>query len=145
MKKTFPKVYDHQINKMSMELRYSIIDSTGDAMILEYAKNGLKLYKNSVGVITNSPPHEMHLANLNHFSFLSRLIRPSLNASFTPMVIPGDYTSTSRFIRTAAILHSKGVLHTADEGVNYIFHVMNAVDMPKGKYPKVKFLWKVKK
>ena len=132
---TFPKVFDQKLNLMSFELRYSVIDSTGDALIIEYTKEGRIIYDNSVHVTTNSPTYDFHMANLHNYEKLSKFTDPPSNATITPLDIPGDVTSKSRFIRAAAILHSRQVLRTADDAVNYIFHVMNAVDMPKGKEP----------
>ena len=53
------------------QLHWLIADSTG-AITVECVKEGLKVYDNLAGVMTNNPPFPAQMMNLNNFMHLSR-------------------------------------------------------------------------
>lgn len=126
----------------SFPLHFRITDATGDQIVVEYVKNGLKIYDNQLGVITNAPEFDWHLTNLRNYVNLSATNIPSLKIDgqkFTPLGqgegmhgLPGDYSPPSRYIRSVAIQSSALPVKTADEGVNLSWHIINNTDIPLG-------------
>lgn len=84
------------------------------SIAVEPHSDGLRIYENSFGVLTNSPPFPVHRDNIMHTP-------PSGER------LPGDWSSESRFIR--AFFAKK---HTAGGGVNDYFHIMDTVAVPNG-------------
>lgn len=84
------------------------------SIAVEPHSDGLRIYENSFGVLTNSPPFPVHRDNIMHTP-------PSEDR------LPGDWSSESRFIR--AFFAKK---HTAGGGVNDYFHIMDTVAVPNG-------------
>ena len=121
-------------------LHWIIADKTG-AVTAEQTEDGLFIYDNPAGVLTNNPPFSFHLDNLSRYAFLSpenksgRIIKESRHASgfgTGTVGLPGDYTSQGRFIKAAYV---KNVTQKhCDEGksVNAFFHILDSVFVPHG-------------
>lgn len=121
---------------------YAVTDATGRSVVLEYTKDGLHIYENTVKTICNNPTYDWHLTNLRNYIGLTPNNRhgvtinnqeiKGLGEGTGMLGLPGDYTSPSRFVRAAAfantILPSKDV----EEGIFRAFHTLNAFDIPKG-------------
>lgn len=143
-KDSFPLVWGATlpISENPFELHYSIIDVTGDGLIIEFTKQGRNEYNNTLGVLTNSPPYDFHMTNIRNYIQLSKFAHDPLNLG--PMQfdsigqgsgllgVPGDFTPPSRFVRTAAIVHFANEVQTSKEAVMLGFHVLNTVDIPRG-------------
>ncbi len=79
------------------------------AAVLEQTEDGLRIFENEVGVMTNSPPFPYHVTRLCDYSLLSPTppennILPSQELSpysrgLGAFGLPGDYSSSSRFVR----------------------------------------------
>ncbi len=52
------------------QLHWMIADETG-SIVVESMADGLKVHDNPVGVLTNNPPFEMQMFNLNNYMYLS--------------------------------------------------------------------------
>lgn len=115
-------------------LHWHIADRTG-SLVLESTVDGMHLYENPVGVLTNNPPFPFHLANLCHYGNLTnRMPDGALSGvhgaapfgmGFGAVGLPGDYSSTSRFVRAAYLLR---VARAADEEeLSHFFHLLGAV------------------
>jgi choloylglycine hydrolase len=121
---------------------YAVTDAKGRSVVIEYTKNGLEVHENTVGAVCNSPNYEWHLTNLRNYVNLSPNNRHgvSLNgdkfASLgegTGMIgLPGDYTSSSRFVRATAFANTTLPSKDEEEGIFRAFHILNAFDIPKG-------------
>lgn len=122
-------------------LHWMIADSARSVTV-ESVEEGIKIYENPFGVLTNNPPFPYHEANVANF--MSLAAEPPSNKlcenlKITPysrgmgaMGLPGDFSSSSRFIRA---LFSKN--YTAKEGevnksVSRFFHIMDTVAVPRG-------------
>ncbi|HRE31497.1 MAG TPA: linear amide C-N hydrolase, partial [Candidatus Berkiella sp.] len=105
-------------------------------------KNGMKIYDNPLGVITNAPEFDWHLTNLRNYMNLSATNLPSLKIDGVKLEplgqgegmhgLPGDYSPPSRYIRSMAIQSSALPVKTAEEGVNLSWHIINNTDIPIG-------------
>lgn len=126
---------------------YIFTDKTGDSVVLEPVDGGkLRLFE-SIGVLTNSPTYDWHLTNLRNYVNLTghnagdTTIPPIVNKeSFKAeqvgfgsglLGIPGDYTSTSRFVRSVFLTHYADPF-PAKKGLNTLFNLFNSVFVPKG-------------
>ncbi|MBR2622556.1 MAG: choloylglycine hydrolase [Clostridia bacterium] len=122
-------------------LHWMVADASG-AITVESVGDGLKIYDNSVGVLTNSPDFAYHMTHLCNFSRLDstppqNTLCPQIALSrysrgMGAMGLPGDASSASRFVRAVFAQH-----HTLPEtneisAVNRFFHVMDTVTCPRG-------------
>ncbi len=107
---------------------------------LESVKNGLKIYNNPVGVLTNNPPFEMQLFSLNDYMHLSakqpqNLFSDNLeldcySKGMGAIGLPGDLSSRSRFIR-ACFTKTNSVCQK-EQDVGQFFHIMDTVSQVRG-------------
>ncbi|HDR6217922.1 MULTISPECIES: choloylglycine hydrolase [Bacillus] len=123
-------------------LHWILADKRGECIVLEPTIEGLKIYDNPLGVMTNSPEFNWHLQNLRQYIGLkSQPYAPtqwgdvSLSAfgqGSGSMGLPGDFTPPSRFVRAA---YSKQNIQGGDneeEGVSAVFHILSNCELPKG-------------
>ena len=66
------------MSKVVFELHFSVNDATGDGIIIEYTEQGRKVYNNTLGVMTNSPPYDFHLTNIRNNIELSKFAHDPL-------------------------------------------------------------------
>lgn len=113
-----------------------------EAITIEAVEEGLKIYDNPVGVLTNNPPFPYHLQRLQDFMHVTS--RPPENL-FSPKIdlrpdslgigsmgLPGDYSSNSRFIRAAFVKLNSPAPASEMESVHQFFHILSSVFQPKG-------------
>ena len=123
-------------------LHWSIRDAQGASIVVEYVDGKLNIHDNPLGVLTNSPNFDWHMTNLRNYSNLTSVnvdgfklgsvqIDPIGQGSGL-MGLPGDYTPPSRFVRVTALAYTALQPKTTDESINLAFHILNAVDIPKG-------------
>lgn len=121
------------------QLHWIMADKDG-CITVESQKDGLHVYDNPVGVLTNNPPFPYQLFQLNNYRSLSvdtpeNGFGTDLNAysrGLGGLGLPGDLSSQSRFVRVAFTkLHS---LSGNDElsSVSQFFHILGSVDQQRG-------------
>lgn len=123
------------------ELHWLIADKT-QAIVLEPTKNGLKVYHNPVGVLTNNPPFPVQMTLLNNYmsvsphppknEFCATLPLHAYSRGMGGIGLPGDLSSSSRFVRAAFTRCNAISGKTEGENVNSVFHVLNSVTQTKG-------------
>ncbi len=123
-------------------IHVALHDANGENAVIEFIGGQQKFYANPIGVLTNSPAFDWHLINLSNYAMVcggessssqdcwDGIKPPGQGGGFLGM--PGDWTPTSRFVRTVAMLSFAEPVATATEGVNLSEHILNAVDIPKG-------------
>lgn len=109
---------------------------------VESVKEGLKIYENSVGVLTNNPPFDFQLFNLNNYRNVTASERESdfgggvelkaYSRGMGGMGLPGDWSSSSRFVRAAFACANSTIAESEEEGVIQFFHILNTVAQPSG-------------
>jgi len=139
---SFPLVFDKKLLQHTFELHYSVIDKTGESIIIEFTDQGRKIHENLLGVMTNSPPYDFHMLNFRNYVQLSKYAHEDFvlgGTQFKPLGegsgllgMPGDLTPTSRLVRAATLANFADPVKTGAEAVNLAFHVLNSVDIPKG-------------
>ena len=123
-------------------LHFNITDVNGNSIIVEYTAEGVKVFDNNIGVLTNSPPYNWHMANISNYLNLSPYNPDSVSINgetFSPLGqgagligLPGDWSPPSRFIKSVVMTHLADTPQNCAEAVNLALHFLNAVDIPKG-------------
>ncbi len=123
-------------------LHFSIYDSKGKSLVIEFVNGKLNLHEDTIGVLTNSPTYDWHLNNINNYVSLSPLNPKSgtLNGvtlapkgeGFGMTGLPGDGSPPSRFVKIATMLRFIDTPSNALNTLNLANHVMNGVDIPRG-------------
>ena len=123
------------------ELHWIIADRE-QAITVESVADGIKIYDNPVGVLTNNPPFDQQMFALNNYRSLSPRTpenkfsdKLSLNAysrGMGAMGLPGDLSSQSRFIRVAFVKMNSISGDSESESVSQFFHILNSVDQQRG-------------
>ena len=54
------------------ELHYSIMGAGGDGIVIEFTKQGMKVYNNTFGAWTNSSPYSLHLMSIRNYIQVSK-------------------------------------------------------------------------
>lgn len=123
------------------QLHWLIADKS-EAIVVESVQDGVKVYDDPAGVLTNNPtfPEQMfHLNNFmslspkppqNHFSKHLNLNTYSLGMG--AIGLPGDLSSQSRFVRAAFTRLNSTSGDSETESVSQFFHILNAVNQPRG-------------
>ena len=119
-----------------------MISDDKSSIIVEPLENGLKIYDNPVGVLTNNPTFDMQLFNLNNYMSLS-VKTPENNFSknfeldtysrgMGAIGLPGDLSSSSRFVKVAFTRENSVSGTSEGESVSQFFHILGSVDQQKG-------------
>ena len=119
-----------------------IIADKDSSITLECTKDGMKVYDNPFGVLTNNPTFDYHMMHMNnymhlHEGFSKNQLQTSLSLSnyslgMGAMGLPGDFSSSSRFVKTVFVKEKSYCNGEEKESVNQFFHILQAVAMPKG-------------
>lgn len=138
----FPLVFPRKFHDYLFEEHFSVVDKTGDAIVIEYTEQGRKVYHNTLGVLTNAPNYEFQMLNIRNYIELSKYERdplelgghkfPRFGAGSGLLGMPGDFTPPSRFVRALFLKEFATQPKTSKEAVNLAFHVLNSVDIPVG-------------
>ncbi len=112
------------------------------AITVESVRDGLKIYDNPVGVLTNNPPFEQQLFNLNNYMHLSagapenlfsrELSLTAYSRGMGALGLPGDLSSQSRFVRVAFTKMNSVSGQSEQESISQFFHILGAVDQQRG-------------
>lgn len=122
-------------------LHWLVADSES-AVTIEAVKEGLKVYDNPVGVLTNNPPFPMQMFSLSNYMSLSTL---PVNNNFSDKIslneysrgmgaigLPGDYSSGSRFVRASFVKLNSVSSECEGDSISQFFHILGSVLQPRG-------------
>ena len=123
------------------KMHWIIADKSG-AITVEPTKGGLKIYDNAPGVLTNEPPFDMQLFNLNNYmrlsprqpenSFSDALDLGTYSRGMGGLGLPGDVSSMSRFVRAAFTKLNSLSGSGEAESVGQFFHILGSVEQVRG-------------
>ena len=115
-----------------------MISDKDSSIVVEPRADGLKVYDNPVGVLTNEPPFPYHMHRLKDFMQLSPAqaknrfpgfeLKPYSNG-MGALGLPGDFSSSSRFVKAAFV---KANSESQGSDVSQFFHILSSVAMPGG-------------
>ena len=119
-----------------------IIADRQEAITVESMADGLHIWDNPVGVLTNNPPFDRQLFRLNDFMHLSpkqpeNAFAPGMDLThysrgMGALGLPGDLSSQSRFVRVAFVKSHSKSSQTEEESVSQFFHILGSVDQQRG-------------
>ena len=119
-----------------------IISDKDKSIVVEQVKPGLNIYDNPVGVLTNNPPFNYQMFNLNNYrnlkinngqnSFSANLHLKEYCQGLGSLGLPGDVSSMSRFVRTAFNKENSVIFEDEMSSVGQFFHILSSVEMIKG-------------
>lgn len=119
-----------------------IISDSEESITVESVKEGIKIYENPVGVLTNNPPFDKQMFNLNNYMHLSAkspennfskdLNLETYSRGMGAIGLPGDLSSQSRFVRVAFTKMNSISGDGEMESVSQFFHILNSVDQQRG-------------
>lgn len=123
------------------KMHWIIADKSG-AITVEPTESGLKIYDNAPGVLTNEPPFDMQLFNLNNYmrlspkqpenSFSDALNLGTYSRGMGGLGLPGDLSSMSRFVRAAFTKLNSLSGSGEAESVGQFFHILGSVEQVRG-------------
>ncbi len=119
-----------------------IIADKKEAITVEPLTDGLEIYKNQMGVLTNNPPFDYHIHNLKNYLNLTReepLNRFLPQLDLTPysrgmgaMGLPGDLSSSSRFVRAVFTKFNSVCQEDESSSISQFFHILGSVTQQSG-------------
>ncbi len=122
------------------KLHWIISDTTG-SLVIESVSEGVFIYENPVGVMTNDPPFPYQFTNLCNYLNLTAKTPENRFCAGLPLRayakgmgaigLPGDLSSESRFVKAAFVLKNSK-LDSEENAVSQFFHILNSVDQQRG-------------
>ena len=129
-------------DKLPLAQLHWIIADREEAITVEAVKEGIKIYDNPVGVLTNNPPFDQQLFALNNYmhlsvkspadTFAAGLNLQRYSRGMGAIGLPGDLSSQSRFVRVAFTKMNSLSGDGETESVSQFFHILGSVDQQRG-------------
>ncbi len=119
-----------------------IISDKSRSIVVEPLSTGIQIHENPVGILTNNPPFDYQMMHLNQFMNLSK--KPAVNhfseqyplhsysRGMGAFGLPGDFSSSSRFVRGAFVKTNSVCDPTEASSINQFFHILDCVQQPRG-------------
>ena len=119
-----------------------IVADKDECFVVESSQEGLMIYDDPFGVLTNNPPFPYHCYNMTNYLNLTKEYPANRLADDLDLVpfangmgaigLPGDASSPSRFIKTVYLKKNMTSSGSEEENVQQYFRVLNQVSMIKG-------------
>ena len=119
-----------------------IISDREESITVESVKEGLRIYDNPVGALTNNPTFDYHMFNLNNYISLSReapvntfaeeLDLKPYSRGMGGMGLPGDLSSASRFVKATFTNMNSLSGESESESISQFFHILGSVVQQRG-------------
>ena len=128
--------------EVSVDVHWIVTDRTGQSIVIEKTKGNFRIYNNKVGVLTNAPTFDWHLINLNRYMNI-QVTNPHKvkwghqelsfdSEGFGGIGLPGDVSSSSRFVKAAFLRNHIRVEKGEDALITSTFHILSNVAVIKG-------------
>lgn len=119
-----------------------MISDKHECIVLEQTKEGIKIYENKIGVLTNNPPFDYHLTNINNYRnltshyvnnrFTDKLDLYQYGQGMGAIGLPGDNSPASRFVRVAFNKLNSICEDDEESSITQFFHILDSVLMVRG-------------
>lgn len=129
-------------DKLPVASLHWILADKNEALTIEAVEDGLRIYDNPVGILTNNPPFDRQMFNLNNYmnlspsnpnnNFSDKLDLNTYSRGMGALGLPGDLSSPSRFVRAAFVKMNSISGDSENESVSQFFHILNSVDQQRG-------------
>lgn len=133
---------EHYSRELPLSPLHWMIADRNSSIVVESVKEGLKIYENPVGVLTNSPAFDMQLFHLNNYMslspkapqnhFASDLDLKRYSNGMGAIGMPGDWSSQSRFVKVAFTKMNSVCGDSENESVSQFFHILGSVEHQRG-------------
>lgn len=114
-----------------------IITDSCETITVETLKDGMKVYDNPVGVLTNNPPFDFHMYNLSNYlnltheepvnRFTNQIDLAPYSRGMGSIGLPGDLSSASRFVKAAFTKLNSLSGESESESISQFFHILGSV------------------
>ena len=138
------KIWAHPVPPLGLPpVHAAIHDVNGNNLVVEFVGGEMKVYDNPISVLTNSPPFDWQIANLQNYvnldagnaksyTFRGKTIEFQGQGSGF-LGLPGDWTPPSRFVKMVTYLRFATMPGNALEGIRLAEHLLNTIDIPLGE------------
>ncbi len=119
-----------------------IISDKNESVVVETMPDGMHIYNNPLGVMTNNPPFDYQMFNLNNYrgistencenTFCKGLSLDTYCQGLGGIGLPGDVSSMSRFVRIAFAKANSVCESDEAHSVSQFFRLLSYVEMPRG-------------
>ncbi len=119
-----------------------IVADKEECITVEQTKDGLKIYDNSVGILTNNPPFDYQMQNLSNYMsvtakepinlFSGKIDIQPYSRGMGGIGLPGDLSSASRFVRASFIKLNCIFGNEEKNIINEFFHILYSVYQQRG-------------
>ena len=133
---------EHYNEELPLSPLHWMIADRNSSIVVEPVKEGLKIYENPVGVLTNSPTFGMQLFYLNNYMrlspkapqnhFASELDLQRYSNGMGALGMPGDWSSQSRFVKATFTKMNSICGDSETESVSQFFHILGSVEHQRG-------------
>ena len=128
--------------KLPLSPLHWMISDRNESITVESVKEGVKIYDNPVGILTNNPTFDIQIFNLNNYvnatreipenRFSSAIALDVYSRGMGGIGIPGDLSSSSRFVK-AVFTKLNSVSGTSEsESISQFFHILGSVNQERG-------------
>ncbi|HIS26475.1 MAG TPA: choloylglycine hydrolase family protein [Candidatus Pullilachnospira intestinigallinarum] len=122
-------------------LHWMLADRSG-CLVLEADREGVHLYDNPFGVLTNNPPFPYYLEHMRNYvnlraefpgeGFARELNLSPFGQGMGAMGLPGDFSPASRFVKAAFLKWNSQASGEGLAPVSQFFHILEGVAMVRG-------------
>lgn len=119
-----------------------LISDRESSITVECVRDGMKIYDNPVGVLTNNPPFDYQVTNLSNYinltaeipqnRFSKKVALETYCKGMGALGLPGDLSSASRFVRSAFTKLNSVCGESEEESVTQFFHILGSVSQQRG-------------
>ena len=128
--------------KYALTPLHLIIADTQEAITVEPLEDGLIIYENPIGVLTNNPPFDYHMYNLKNYlnltsqepsnRFATHIDLAPYSRGMGAIGLPGDLSSASRFVRAAFTKLNSRSGESEYDSISQFFHILGSVVQQDG-------------
>lgn len=129
-------------DKLPVATLHWIIADSDEAVTLEATAEGMHIYDNPIGIMTNNPTFPEQMFHLNNYmqlsakppqnNFAKGLAFSVYSRGMGAIGLPGDLSSQSRFVRAAFVKMNSISEDSEAESVGQFFHILGAVEQQEG-------------
>ena len=129
-------------NELPLSPLHWIIADKNSTIVVEPTADGIRIFDNPIGVLTNNPPFDYHMHNLCNYlnlthnepgnRFSDKIALSPYSRGMGAIGLPGDLSSSSRFVRAA--FTKLNSVSNADElsSISQFFHILTSVTQQEG-------------
>ncbi|MBU6383149.1 MAG: choloylglycine hydrolase family protein [Verrucomicrobia bacterium] len=136
-------IWGHAVPSLGIPpVHAAIHDAKGNHLVVEFVQGKMQVYDNPISILTNSPPFDWQITNLQNTLNFSPYNPNSVafrGVSLSPpgqggglWGLPGDFSPPSRFVKIATLLRLALQPNHHSDAVNLAEHLLNSVDIPLG-------------